>query len=116
MKVIQVSRGVDVQKLAQEIEKTVNAGENFLAKSQPGYRPGQVKIGVDERAPALIVAGSPHLFGNVTKLVNELQSLSPSGTVSQPMIIRVKHGQGDEIKKALEQFINQQQGKGNARR
>jgi len=116
MKVIQVSRGVDVRQLAREIERTVNQGESFLAKSQPGYRPGQVAIGVDERAPALIVAGSRHLFDTVTKLVDELQSLRPSGAVAQPMIIRIKHGQSEEIKKALQQFINQQSGKGSARR
>ena len=115
MKVIQVSRGVDVQKMATEIERTVNAGERYAAQEQ-GRKAGAVAIGVDERGPALIVAGTPQLFASVDKLVEQLISLNPAGMPLQPRIVPVSSGiSPEDMKRVLEQFIDQQNRTGGKR-
>ncbi|MFQ6048529.1 MAG: secretin N-terminal domain-containing protein, partial [Phycisphaerae bacterium] len=53
VKVIQVAEGIDVRNLAQEIERTINQGEQHRARKMH-TTPALVSIGVDERANALI--------------------------------------------------------------
>ena len=116
MDVVQVDRGVDVRALADEIERTVNLGERYKASKQVGYKPAQVAIGVDERVPALLVAGSPEMFDTVRKLVNTLQDMKPTGTYSFK-VIPVRSGiPPQDMKRMIQQLIDQQRGGQRSRR
>jgi hypothetical protein len=108
MKVIRVGRGVDVRTLAREIAQTINEGERMAA--QAGNRkPNQVAIGVDDRAPALIVAGSPQMFDQVDRLVRELHSMGPAdGQIGMPTIIRTKNIPAEDVKNIIERLMEVQ--------
>jgi hypothetical protein len=110
IEVIQVNKGTDVAALAREIERTINQGEQLKLRQQPGYRPAAVAIGVDERSPALIVAGSPELFPTVKNLVDKLQSFKPSGGYTA-RIIPVRNIPAQDMKRVIQQLIDQQQGR-----
>ncbi|HSW44231.1 MAG TPA: secretin N-terminal domain-containing protein [Phycisphaerae bacterium] len=110
MEVIQVNKGTDVAALAREIERTINMGERLKAQQQPGYRAAQLAIGVDERSPALIVAGSPELFPMVKGLVARLQEMKPSGGTTA-RVIPVRNISPQDMKRVIQQLIDQQQGK-----
>jgi type II secretory pathway component GspD/PulD (secretin) len=109
VELIPVSRGTDVNALAREIERTINQGELVRARQQPGYKPAAVAVGVDERGPALIVAGSPELFPTIKSLVAKLQSFTPAGGYTA-RIIPVRNIPAQDMKRVIQQLIDQQQG------
>jgi len=82
-------------------------GEQMKARQQAGYKPAQVAIGVDERVPALLVAGSPEMFDTVRKLVNTLQDMKPTRGVSAK-VIPVRNIPPQDMKRMIEQLIDQQ--------
>ncbi len=103
--VIPVSRGVDVRALAEQIMQTINQGEAIKTRQNPGYRAGQVMIGIDERGPSMMVAGSPELFPTVRDLVEKLRR--PEPRTSKTMVIQTKNIPAADMKRILEQVINQ---------
>ncbi len=109
VEVIQVSRGTDVNSLAREIERTINTGERLKALQQPGYKPASVAMGVDERTPALILAGSPELFPTVKQLVEKLQGFKREGGYAA-RVVPVKNIPAQDVKRVIQQLIDQQQG------
>jgi len=110
VKLIQVNRNIDAVSLARQIETTINRGETNLARMQKGYIARQVAIGVEERVPALIIAGPPDMFEKVEQLVAELQLMKPSGGGQTAMVIPVNNIPAQDIKRVLDQYIQQQQG------
>jgi len=110
MEVIQVNKGTDVKALAREIETTINQGEQIKLRQQPGYRPGAVAIGADERSPALYVTGSPELFPMVKNLVEKLQSSRPT-TAYTARVIPVRNIPAQDMKRVIQQLLDQQQGR-----
>jgi type II secretory pathway component GspD/PulD (secretin) len=107
MKVIRVSRGVDVSNLSKTIESTVNNGELYKQQQQKSYKAGRVSIGFDERVPALIVAGTPELFKQVESLVTELDGMKPTAL---PRTIIIPVGDPAGMKRVLDQVIQQHTG------
>ncbi len=107
LEIIPLTRGVDAQRLAQEIERTINRGESYSARQRPGKRPGQVAIGVDTRAPALIVAGSPELFPAVQKLVDTLQELEPAGRMGA-RVVPVNNVPSRDMQRVLIEMLRSQ--------
>jgi len=65
---------------------------------------------VEERVPALLVAGSPELFPVVKKLVSTLQELKPVGSGQRAMVIPVRNVPSQDVKRILDQFIEKQTG------
>jgi type II secretory pathway component GspD/PulD (secretin) len=110
MRVIRCSRGVDVDTLSKTIERIVNDGERQKEQQQPGYKGGRVAIGVEPRVPALIVAGSPELFDQVEKLVQDLDGMKPN-SLQRTVIIPTK-GSVDPavLKRVLDQVVEKQTG------
>ncbi len=108
--IIAVQRGVDVTSLARQLEQTINRGESYLQRTQPGYLARQVAIGVDPRSSALIVAGPPEMFERVRQTVTELQTIKPPGGGQTAMVIPVKNIRAQDVARVLDQFIEQQQG------
>jgi len=111
MEVVQLPRGMNARQLASEIEKTVNTGEQAKQRQQPGYKPGQIAIGVDERVPALMVAGTPSLFPTVKQLVDKLQEMKPTSGMSA-RVVRPVNIAPQDMKKVLDQLIEQQRSGG----
>lgn len=109
LKVIRVSRGVDVTVLSRQIQETVNNGELFKQQQQKTYRAGRVSIGFDERVPALIVAGTPALFKQVEMLVHELDSMKSMGS-PRTLVVPVKGLSPADMKRALDRVIEQHNG------
>jgi type II secretory pathway component GspD/PulD (secretin) len=101
-----------VAALARELEKTINQGEQLKLRQQPGYRPAAVSIGVDERTPALILAGSPELFATVKELVTKLQTFRGEERPVTARIVPVKNMPAQDLKRVIQQMIEQQQGQG----
>ena len=110
VKLIQVARNVDAVALARQIESTINKGESNLAKMQQGYIARQVAIGVEERVPALIVAGPPDMFDQVEQLVTTLKTMKPDGGAPAALVIPVNNIPAADIKRVLDQYIQQQRG------
>ena len=96
--------------LAQQIESTINSGERQKATQNPGYKPGQITIGTDERGPNLMVAGSPELFKTVRELVKQLESSRPQSLETKTVVIPIKNIPPADMKRILEQVINQNKG------
>ena len=110
MKVIPVSRGVDVKALAKEIERTVNSGAIYRNKGSKSTQVPQVAIGANERTPALIVGGSPELFDTVEQLIKDLQQ-GRVGAGQSVTVIRVRNLEANDVKNILQQVIDQSSGK-----
>jgi type II secretory pathway component GspD/PulD (secretin) len=109
VKVIQLKEGVDVRDMASNIERLINEGEQNKARATPGVKPNQVSIGSDDRTNSLIVAGSPAQFGVVEQLARKLEEMGPSG----PKVIRIiplRNIQSDEVKRLINQLIDEQKG------
>ena len=96
--------------LAQQIESTINSGERQKAAQTPTYKAGQITIGIDERGPALIVAGTADLFKTVRELVKQLENLRPQARETKTMVIPIKNIPPADMKRILEQVINQNKG------
>jgi type II secretory pathway component GspD/PulD (secretin) len=111
IKVITVSRGVDVTNLARQIEQTVNRGEQLKTRTVKGYVPKEIAVGSDDRASALIVAGAPEMFPTVEKLANELDKKRDNLGGRRALVLPVRTKSAQDIQKVLEQFIEQQNGK-----
>jgi len=111
IELIPVSEAIDAVDLARTLEQAINQGENQLAQAQPGTRPRHVTIRGDERASALIVAGSPSQFDQVRLAVKRLEELKPVGQ-ERIMVINVKNMSADDAKRVLEQMIKQTSGSG----
>jgi type II secretory pathway component GspD/PulD (secretin) len=109
MEIIALPRGVNVQSLAREIERTINQGEMLKARREPSYRPAQIAVGVDERTPALLIAGSPEMFPTVRHLVERLQEMRPSGNFTA-RVIPVRNVAPEDMQRVINDIINQQQG------
>jgi type II secretory pathway component GspD/PulD (secretin) len=109
-RMIRVQRGIDVASLARQIEETINQGERYKQQIQKGYRGGQVKIGYEERVPALIVAGTPELYPQVERLIADLYSKTPDFGSQRTVIVPVKAIPPSDLKRILDQVIEKQTG------
>ncbi|MEP0842634.1 MAG: hypothetical protein HRF43_07970, partial [Phycisphaerae bacterium] len=78
-KIIPVRPGADPWRLAQEMERVVNQGEQNRVRQTPGARAGQVSIGVDPQGRALLVSGSPELFEMVEQMVQGVAAARTGG-------------------------------------
>ena len=67
-------------------------------------------IGADERSPALYVTGSPELFPMVKTLVEKLQSSRPT-TAYTARVIPVRNIPAQDMKRVIQQLLDQQQGR-----
>jgi len=109
MELIPLPRGVDAAGLAREIERTINQGELLKSRREPSYRPAQIAVGVDERTPALMVAGSPEMFPTVRQLVSRLQEMRQEGNYTA-RLIPVRNIPADDMRRVIQDLIDQQQG------
>jgi type II secretory pathway component GspD/PulD (secretin) len=108
--IIPISRSRDPKTLADMLRNTINEGEkNRLAQSGVYRTAPQVTIGIDEQGPALIVAGSPELFKKVRELVAKLDDVRPvEGNNSATIVIQPRNLKADDMKRILNQVIQQQ--------
>jgi len=116
MDIVKVDRGVDVRAMAREIEQTINQGERYKQSKQVGYKASLVAIGVDERVPALLVAGSPEMFDRVRKLVGTLKEMKGTDNSYSAKVIPVRNIPPQDMKRMIQQLIDQQHGGQRSRR
>ncbi|NLX12758.1 MAG: hypothetical protein GXY44_03775, partial [Phycisphaerales bacterium] len=112
VRIVRVARGTDVNNLARQIEQTINSGETLKSRQNPGYRPAQIAIGVNERVPALLVGGSPELFDTVEQLVTQFQEMRGGGdSPTKAMVIPLRGNMSaSDMQQILQGIIDQQQG------
>jgi type II secretory pathway component GspD/PulD (secretin) len=103
VRVLPVTSNVDIEELAQNIEKRMNDGENNRKNTQKEYKPSLVSIGADVRANALLVAGSKGKYEEVKMLVDQLMALGPTGGTTR-RVIQLKSLSPEQAKQLLEQI------------
>jgi len=115
VRIIQVAQGVDVSDLSRTIEDTIRQGERFKKQANKSYKPAFVAIGADVRTNSLIVAGSSSQFEEVEKLVRTLEKMKPTGPTSI-RVVNIKNIKSSELKKVLDQMLEQRQQSNNRSR
>ncbi len=110
VKVIAVAEGINVSDLAQQIEKTINAGQQQRARENPGLTPMAITVGSDTRTNTLMVSGSPGLFPEVERLVSQLEKMKPPGGTGV-LIVPLKNVRPEDVKRVIDQMQQQRHGR-----
>ncbi len=115
LRVIQVAQGIDAQEMAKMVEDTIRRGEDIKKQQNTSYKPSYVAIGSDFRTNCLVVAGSPSQFEEVQQLVKDLEGRKPTGPTSI-QVINLKNIKSSEVKKVLDQMIEERNQKNQTRK
>jgi len=103
-RIIQITQGVNVTKLADTVQQAVNEGAQAQAPSGGrGQKVPSITVTADTRLNALIVSGSPTLFDGAEELAKAMEQMGPSGgrTVR---VVRTQNLTADEIQGLIDQL------------
>ena len=97
------------------LEQTIRQGENYKRQNDRNYKPSFVSIGADTRTNSLIVSGSPSQFDKVEEIVRKLEGMKPTGP-STVRVINLKNIKSSDLKRVLDQMIENRNQSSNSRR
>ncbi len=105
IRIVSVAEGVKAADMADLIQSTVNESERIRAE-QTGGDAATIVVSAYPRGNGLILAGSPALFENATKLIRDLETMGVTGGNSV-RILKTKNISASEIQRLLNQVIDE---------
>lgn len=120
IKIIPLDPAMDAAELADELDRLYSEVEKNRGRGRRGgTEPQRVAIAADVRTNSLILMGPRSKFDEIETLARDMEALGPKGG-RMSTVIRIKQRDPEEIKRLLDQMIEEKKsgstGRGGRRR
>jgi len=113
-RIIPLQRGVDPKDFATRVEKLFNEAQQGLAGKSGDFKPGKISVIADYTGPSLIVTGTPQMFDDVEKLVQQLKDQHPGDREPDGVFVRLKTMDPAVAQRLIKQMVDQRTGTDNS--